>query len=173
MTVRFQEGQFFLLPVERGQYAVGLIARMPRRGGVLLGYFFGPRRNSAPGDDWLNGLHPQQAALVCRFKDSALFRGDWKLLCSLAGFERAKWPVPPFHRFDSSVTHVPGGSTVTDWRVEYGDENLIVPLNETPAEASDFKLGEDIAYDPQLLAKEVAQRVTEAAASADDSTWRR
>lgn len=172
MTVQLHEGQFFLLPVERGQYAVGLIARMPRRGGVLLGYFFGPRRNTAPMDAWLNALHPQQAAFVCRFKDSALFRGDWKLLCGLAGFDRGQWPVPAFHRFDSSVTHVPGSSTVTDWRVEYADDNLIVPRSETPAEPADFKLGEDIAYDAQLLAKEVGQRVTEAAPTADDSNWR-
>jgi len=172
MTVKLQEGQFFLLPVERGQYAVGLIARAPKRGGVLLGYFFGPRRNSPPMDAWLNALHPQQAAFVCRFKDAALFRGEWRLLCNPQGFERANWPMPAFHRFDSSVTHVPGGSAVTDWRVEYADDNLIVPKSEAPAEASDMKLGEDIAYDAQLLAKEVGQRVSEADPTADDSTWR-
>ena len=172
MTIRLQEGQFFLLPVERGQYAVGLIARVPRRGGVLLGYFFGPRRTTPPVDAWLKALHPQQASFVCRFKDAALFRGDWKLLCSLDRFERAEWPVPAFHRFDGSVTHVPEGSATTDWRVEYGDDNLIVPRSETPAEAADLKLGEDIAFDAQLLAKEVFQRVPEAVASADDSTWR-
>ena len=172
MTVRLEEGRFFLLPVERGQYAVGLIARAPRRGGVLLGYFFGPRRTTAPVDAWLNALHPQQAAFVCRFKDAALFRGEWKLLCTLAGFDRTQWPVPAFHRFDSSVTHVPGGSAVTDWRVEYGDDNLIVPKSESPAEPADLKLGEDLAYDAQLLAKEVFQRVPEAAPSADDSNWR-
>jgi hypothetical protein len=172
MTVQFQEGQFFLLPVERGQYVVGLIARMPRRGGVLLGYFFGPRRTSPPIDTWLNSLHAQQAAYVCRFKDSSLFRGEWKLLCSLEGFDRAHWPLPAFHRFDSSVTHVPGGVVVTDWRVAYGDENLIVPLSETPAEPPDLKLGEDIAYDAQLLAKEIGQRVTGLAPSVGDAAWR-
>ena len=161
-----------MLPVERGQYVVGLIARLPRRGGVLLGYFFGPRRTSPPGDDWLNGLHAQQATVVCRFKDSSLFRGEWKLLCSLNGFDRAHWPVPAFHRFDGSVTHVPGGATVTDWRVQYGDDNLIVPLSETPAEAADLKLGEDIAYDAQLLAKEIGQRVVELAPSVGDAAWR-
>ena len=172
MTVRLTEGQFFLLPVERGQYAVGLIARVPRRGGVLLGYFFGPRRTSPPEDAWLGTLNPQQAAFVCRFKDSSLFRGEWKLLSSLPGFGRAQWPVPAFHRFDGSVTHVPASSAVTDWRVEYGDDNLIVPLNETPAEAADLKLGDDIAYDAQLLAKEVGQRVVELAPSVGDATWR-
>ncbi len=161
-----------MLPVERGQYAIGLIARVPRRGGVLLGYFFGPRRTSAPNDETLNGLHSQHAAFVCRFKDSSLFRGEWKLLCTLKGFDRSHWPVPAFHRFDGSVTHVPASSAVSDWRVEYGDENLIVPLNETPAEATDLKLCEDIAYDAQLLAKEVGQRVIELAPSVGDSAWR-
>jgi hypothetical protein len=172
MTVKIEEGQFFLLPVERGQYAVGLVVRAPRRGGVLLGYFFGPRRTTAPNDMWLNALHPQQSAFVARFKDSALFRGEWKLLCGLAGFSRSHWPMPAFHRFDGSATHVPGGTAVTDWRVEYGDDNLIVPSRETPAETADFKLGDDIAYDAQLLAKEVGQRVTEAVPSADDAKWR-
>ena len=172
MTVQLHEGQFFMVPVERGQYVVGLIARMPRRGGVLLGYFFGPRRTSPPTDAWLNSLHAQQASFVCRFKDSSLFRGEWKLLCGLDGFERAHWPMPAFHRFDGSVTHVPGGLTVTDWRVEYDDENLIVPRAETPAEPPDLKLGEDIAYDAQLLAKEIGQRVTEFAPSVGDAAWR-
>ncbi len=172
MAIRLQEGQFFLLPVERGQYAVGLIARVPKRGGVLLGYFFGPRRTSPPLDEWLKALHAQQAAFVGRFKDASLFRGEWKLLCSLDRFERSGWPVPPFHRFDSSATHVPGNSAVTDWRVQYGDDNLIVPVSETPAEAADLKLGEDIAFDAQLLVKEVGQRVVELAPSVGDSSWR-
>jgi Immunity protein 26 len=172
MTVRLLEGQFFMLPVERGQYALGLIARVPRRGGVLLGYFFGPRRTSPPDDESLNGLHAQQASFVCRFKDSSLFRGEWKLLRALQGFDRALWPVPAFHRFDGSVTHVPASSSVSDWRVEYGDDNLIVPLNETPAEAADLKLCDDIAYDAQLLAKEVGLRVIELAPSVGDSSWR-
>ncbi|MBS0376558.1 MAG: immunity 26/phosphotriesterase HocA family protein [Proteobacteria bacterium] len=172
MTARLQEGQFFMLPVERGQYAIGLIARVPRRGGVLLGYFFGPRRTTPPMDQWLNALHPNQAAFVCRFKDAALFRGEWKLLCTLPTFDRAQWPMPAFHRFDGSVTHVPGSTAVTDWRVEYADDNLIVPKSEAPAEAQDLKLTEDIAYDAQLLAREVGQRVVEAAPSADDANWR-
>ena len=161
-----------MMPVERGQYVIGLIARVPKRGGVLLGYFFGPRRTSPPNDAWLAGLHAPQAVYVCRFKDSSLFRGEWQLLCSLEGFDRSHWPVPAFHRFDGSVTHVPASSAVSDWRVEYGDDNLIVPLNETPAEAPDMKLSEDIAFDAQLLAKEIGQRVTELAPSVGDAAWR-
>jgi len=172
MAIPYREGQFFLLPVERGAYAVGLIARAPARGGVVLGYFFGPRRSQAPVEQWLNSLNPQQAALVCRFKDTALYRGEWKMLGSLGNFARGAWPIPAFHRFDGSVTHVPGNDAVQDWKVEYGDDNLIVPLRESAAHGADLKLPEDMAYDPGLLADTVGNKVKDMAPSADDTTWR-
>ncbi len=172
MAIAFSEGQFFMLPVERGQYAVGLIARAPRRGGVLLGYFFGPRRISDPSAEWLDARLPKQAVLVCRFKDVPLFRGDWRLLTPLAGFDRRQWPVPAFHRFEGSVTYVPGGSAVTDWRVEYGDDNMVTPLTEAPAEGADLKLTDDLVYDPRMLALEVGGRVSGDVPSADDAAWR-
>ena len=172
MVIAIREGQFFLLPVERGQYAVGLIARAPRRGGLLLGYFFGPRRINEPSSVWLNARTPQQAVLACRFKDAALFRGEWKLLDELAGFDRAHWPVPAFHRFEGSVTFVPGASTVTDWRVEYGDDNMNTPISEAPAQGADFKLTDDLVYDPRFLAMVVGERISGGVPSADDAAWR-
>ncbi len=172
MAFEYREGQFFLLPVERGQFAVGLIARAPKRGGVLLGYFFGPRRSTAPDAGWLNGLGAQHAVFVCRFKDAPLHRGEWQLLDALAGFDRSQWPVPAFHRFDGSITFAPGASGVADWRVEYGDDNMVMPLNERAAEGADLKLTDDIAYDARLLATEVGQRITMAVTSVDDSRWR-
>ena len=172
MSIEIREGQFFLLPVERGQFAIGLIARAPRRGGVVLGYFFGPRRSSPPDTAWLNGVGPQQAVLAARLKDAPLFRGEWQLLGSLLAFDRSQWPVPAFHRFDGSITFVPGGSNVSDWRVEYGDDNLIMPLNEKPAEGADLRLCDDIAYDARLLATEVGKRIAGAVTSIDDSRWR-
>jgi hypothetical protein len=172
MTAPYHEGQFFLLPIERGHFAVGLIARAPARGGVLLGYFFGPRRSQAPAPQWLNALQAQQATLVCRFKDSALYRGEWQLLGALENFARPAWPVPAFHRFDGSVTHVPGNDAVQDWKVEYGDDNLIVPLRESAAHGPELKLPEDIAYDPGLLTNTVAHLVKDMAPTADDTTWR-
>ena len=172
MAIEIREAQCFLLPLERGQYAAGLVARAPRRGGVLLGYFFGPRRSTAPDVSWFNGLGPPQAVLACRFKGAPLFHGEWQLLGRLEGFDRLQWPVPAFHRFDGSISFRPGGSKVADWRVEYGDENLIVPLRESPAEGPDLKLADDIAYDAQLLAIEVGQRITMAVTSVDDLSWR-
>lgn len=174
MQPQIREGQFFLLPLGKGtgQYAVGLVARVPRRGGVLLGYFFGPRRREAPGREWLNALLPEQAAFVCRFKDTQLYRGEWRVLTVREDFDRRTWPVPAFHRFDGSATQVPGIEAVQDWRVEYGDENLITPIAERPASGADLKLGDDAVFDWTLLADEVGKRVGEMIPTADDSTWR-
>jgi len=170
--VPYREGQFFLTPLDRATYAVGLVARAPTRGGVLLGYFFGPRRHEAPVAKWLNGLHKGVTALACRFKDAPLYRGEWRLLGLHEAFQRADWPVPAFHRFDGSVTHVPGNDAVQDWRVEYGDDNLIVPVRERPAHGPDLKLEDDLVYDGSLLIAELGRRVKDMAPTADDAAWR-
>lgn len=173
MSAPYREGQFFLLPLpERGTYAVGLIARVPPRGGVLLGYFFGPKRREAPGREWLDALRPSQAVLACRFRDAALYRGQWRLLSLREPFQRATWPVPAFHRFDGTSTHVPNLDVAQDFRVEYADDNLITPIRERPAVADDLKLADDHAFDATLLAEEVAKRVGDMIPTADDSTWR-
>lgn len=173
MSAPYREGQFFLLPLnERGTHAVGLIARVPPRGGVLLGYFFGPKRREAPGKEWLDGLRPTQAVLACRFKDAQLYRGQWRLLSVREPFSRAAWPVPAFHRFDGTSTHVPNLQVVQDFRVEYSDDNLITPIRERPATGDDLKLVDDLAYDATLLADEVGKRVTDMIPTADDTTWR-
>lgn len=172
MSAPYREGTFFLLPLGKsGTFATGLVARVSPRG-VLLGYFFGPRRRQAPGPEWLAGVTANHAAFVARFKDMPLYRGEWRVAGERAGFARADWPVPAFRRFDGGSTYIPGTTAVTDWRVEYADDNLIVPVRETPATAQDLKLGDDLVYDAALLAEEVARRVGDAVPSADDATWR-
>lgn len=172
MAQAVREGQFFLLPMEAGQFVVGLVARAPRRGGVLLGYFFGPRRSEAPSEAWLNARLARNALLVGRFRDVPLFRGEWRTLADLAGFDRAQWPVPAFHRFEGSVTYVPGGSAVTDWRVEYGDNDLILPATEVPAQRTELELPDDVVYDGVMLAGAIAERLVSNVPSADDNDWR-
>jgi hypothetical protein len=166
------EGTFFLLPVEPGQYGVGLVARAPRRGGVLLGYFFGPRRTRSPDVAWAESRTSAQAVLVARFRDQALYRGEWPIICQLSAFERRNWPVPAFHRFDGSVTLTPSTTPVTDWRVQYGDDNLITPIEELPATGSDLRLRADAVYDARTVAERVNAMLVAAVPSADDELWR-
>lgn len=172
MALPYHEGQFFMLPLDHGTYAVGLTARVPTRGGVLLGYFFGPRRLEPPTDpNYLRQLRPEHAVLCCRFKDASLYRGEWSVIGASEAFERSRWPVPAFHRYDGSSTTVPGTDTVTDWRVEYGDDNLIVPMREVPAQKDDMALADDTAFDARLLSMEVSRRLTIEMPGSD--SWKR
>jgi hypothetical protein len=171
MHTPYKEGQYFMLPLDRGTYAVGLIARVPVRGGVLLGYFFGPRRIDPPNDpEYLPKLKAEHAVFACRFKDAGLYRGEWQLIGARDDFSRGDWPVPPFHRFDGSGTHVPGVTAPTDWRVEYGENNLIVPVRELAAEQADLGLVEDTAFDSSALGQEVSRRLSAEVPGSDK--WR-
>ena len=165
------EGQFFMCPIEHGVYAVGLVARVSRRGGVGLGYFFGPTRRDVPSAAWLQSLQPRQAVLVCRFKSLSLYSGEWRLLDVIPKFDRTLWPLPAFHRFDGTTTYRPGISTVQDWRVEYSDDNLIVPLNEAPALLEDLRLGDDVVLDNQSLAATMNQILNQKIHTIDVVQW--
>lgn len=169
--VMYQEGQFFVLPLARGTCAVGLLARMPPRGGVALGYFFGPRRHEPPAEPtYYRELLPEHSVFVCRFRDAALYRGQWPLLGLRQAFVRGEWPIPAFHRYDGGTTLAPGVTDVTDWRVEYGEDNLIVPVRELPATQADLKLVDDYAFDPSTLAVEVGRRLMAETPTTD--AWR-
>lgn len=159
-TVHYHEGQYFSVPLGRGGCAVGLLARLPKRGGVALGYFFGPRRAEPPtDDDYFRSLTAAKAVFACRFRDAPLYRREWPLLRLHPDFRRADWPIPAFHRYDGSVTLPAGADLVTDWRVEYGEDNLIVPVSEIPATTADLELADDYAFDAGSLAVEVGRRL--------------
>ena len=58
-------------------------------------------------------------------------------------------------------------SDVTDWRVEYGEDNLIVPERETPATQPDLQLVDDYAFDASTLTVEVGRRLMLEAPTSD------
>jgi Immunity protein 26 len=97
----YNEGDWFAVPLQDGGFAVGVIARaMPRKEGVLLGYFFGPRRQAVPKLEELSGLSASGAVLVEMFGDLGLIRGMWPLLGRVTGWDRSAWPTPAFGRFE-------------------------------------------------------------------------
>ena len=52
---RYEEGDWFAVPLQNGGYSLGLVARADGEGGVL-GYFFGPRREQLPTKADTQGL---------------------------------------------------------------------------------------------------------------------
>jgi hypothetical protein len=110
----YREGDWFAVPLAGGGYGAGLIARSPKRGRILLGYFFGPRRSTLPKFSDLLRLTPGEALAVELFGDLALIEGEWSVLGSTPDWNRSLWPMPVFGSVEGN----------TGYRVEYPNEDL-------------------------------------------------
>ena len=143
MAQQYDEGDWFAVPVGHGQIALGLIARRAKRGGLLLGYFFGPPRKAAVDPAELQAMQATQAQLTCRFKDAPLHRGLWRVVGSCTKWRHKDWPMPPFLRKE--------GLSGRAIRIEYAPDNLTTPARELEASATDAALPEDIVYDELRL----------------------
>jgi len=67
---------------------------------VLVGYFFGPRRDGVPSLDDVAGLRPGDAVLVAKFGHLGLKQRKWPMLGRIEGWARADWPMPEFVRYE-------------------------------------------------------------------------
>lgn len=97
---RYKEGDWFAVPLQRGGYAFGLLARCGRRG-IVLGYFFGPRRPCLPAVDELQHLTREDAIWVGMVGDLGLIETAWPLLGKGKAWRREEWPLPTFVREES------------------------------------------------------------------------
>jgi hypothetical protein len=166
MSQDVREGDWFAVPLRRGGYVVGLVARRPRRGTVILGYFFGPERKAIPTLQELAGVRAQDAQLVCRVKDAALHRGVWPVLGRRSRWRRKDWPMPAFHRRE--------GLTGRGIRIEYDGDNLTTPSRELPASVPDAALPDDVVLDEERVIDALAQLLAqERAVTLDLSQWTR
>lgn len=96
---RYGEGDWFSVPLRSGGFGIGLIARASSSG-ILLGYFFGVKTSELPTKDDCVGLSSTDASLVARFGDLGLKRGVWLLIGRDTDWDREKWPVPVFIRYE-------------------------------------------------------------------------
>ncbi len=113
-AVSYSEGDWFAVPLARGGYALGLIARA-NVAGVLLGYFFGPKRDSMPTVDDIRQLGRDEAVWVQRFGHLGVLGGEWPVLGRTPAWNRSEWPMPAFRRIEELT-----GRSI---RVEYSDED--------------------------------------------------
>lgn len=95
----YREGDWFALPLREGGFGIGVVART-NPDGVLLGYFFGPRRDDVPSVDAVADLKPPDAVLVAMFGHLGLKKGTWPIIGRIDGWERVDWPMPPFVRYE-------------------------------------------------------------------------
>ncbi len=166
MSQTYREGDWFGIPLRRGGYAVGLVARRPRRGTVMLGYFFGPARKALPTEEGLAAIRAEQAQLVCRLKDTPLHRGVWPVVGRCARWRRKDWPMPAFFRRE--------GLSGRGIRVEYDSDNLTTPARETPASVPDATLPEDVVLNDARVLEALMQILSEQKpVTLDLSQWTR
>ncbi len=119
----YQEGDWFAVPLLEDGYGLGRAARLDGRG-IVLGYFFGPRRAVLPSLQETPQYQAQDAVLVCQFSDIGLIEGKWPILGQVGLWGRAEWPLPLFSRIALDRS--------TAWAVEYTDANINSVVREFP-----------------------------------------
>jgi len=135
MTLPYREGTWFAVPLRGRGHAIGVVARASQGGGILLGYFFGPRRENIPSHREVSTLVPDDAVLVAMFGDMGLIDGTWPILGSERAWQRSDWPVPDFVRSDPDSGRW--------WRVRYSDHDPNEVIEEIPLSGPDQNLPRD------------------------------
>ena len=98
--VSITEGSWFAIPLTDSGYGLGLAARIGKRGGIILGYFFGPRRNIIPSESDTLALRPTDAILIRQFCDPALVSGEWAIVARSKEWHREEWAQSAFGHID-------------------------------------------------------------------------
>jgi Immunity protein 26 len=88
----YSEGSIFLVPLEGGGYARGVVARSAPKGKILLGYFFGPRVEGE-SDMPFDSLDAADSVLRLLFGDLGLIKNEWPVIGSIPNWDRTKWPM--------------------------------------------------------------------------------
>lgn len=83
--------------------------------GVLLGYFFGPKRSAVPELEQLAGLTAADAVVVLQFGHLGIRSGRWPLIGPIGEWRRHEWPMPLFARVDELTGQA--------FRVRYRDDD--------------------------------------------------
>jgi hypothetical protein len=123
----YELGTWFAVPVPSGGYGVGVVARANKKG-VVLGYFFGPRRFKIPTLDEVRQARPCDAVLVHLFGALGLVREEWPILGNDPNWRREDWPMPGFFYRDSI-----SGRT----QLRYYDESKLgVHVREEPCDST-------------------------------------
>ena len=125
----YKEGTVFSVPLRDHGFGIGLVARSPKKGKVILCYFFGPRREFPPNNVAdLGAISPSQAVLIHFVGDLGLIRGKWPIVGELSSWDHAKWPIPPFKRTDPILGHLS--------RVHHSDNDPFEVVHEEPEPAN-------------------------------------
>ena len=135
MSLPYQEGTLFAVPLPGGGFGVGVVARATSEGKVILCYFFGPRRRQVPTLRDIGDVRPRDAVRVLRVGDLGLISGEWSVIGQSSNWRRSEWPIPAFLRADPLSGRA--------WLVEYDDSDPNHVIREIPIDGIDPSLDRD------------------------------
>lgn len=96
----YKQGDWFTVPLRDGGYAVGTAAYLDGNG-IVIGYFFGPRKEAIPAIDDLPPFNLADADFVSEFGDLGLIEGKWQVIGARRDSDPSPWPMPIFRRYDA------------------------------------------------------------------------
>lgn len=133
MKVNYTEGTWFAVPLKKGNFAVGLVARATRKGPIVLAYMFGPKRATVPSLEELSSLSCDSALKVLRAGDLHLINGKWPVIGTSKSFERSSWPFPEFKRIEPIANR--------EWIERYSEDDpgVLVAEREVPLGSSSLE----------------------------------
>lgn len=122
-SVKYQEGDWFVVPLNGTGYALGLAARVSIRYNIIAGYFFPPRYNTMPLIENIRTLNAGSAILIGLVSHLGFRQGDWKIIHRPNKWYREEWPLPSFVSIDAVDPSLA-------YRRQYNEDNLVHMVKE-------------------------------------------
>jgi len=131
--IKYQEGQWFVVPLRNGNYTLGIIVRGSFKTQGGLGYFLEPANKIPPNQYDTMDKKAEGAILITWFCDLGIITDEWQLIPNGKPFVKSEWPVPKFQRIDALDTRI-------GYLVEYEQENpkFSEPIRETICSSDDI-----------------------------------
>jgi hypothetical protein len=132
-NVKYNEGQWFAVPLRNEGYALGIIVRGNYRVKGGLGYFFGPRYDYVPDDEEIWEKKPEEAILISQFGDLGIINSRWPLIQTTRPFHKEEWPIP---KFGSENPLIPQKAFVREYQQDNSGKLQII--RETVVDAKEI-----------------------------------
>lgn len=71
-SLPYREGSLFAVPLRKGGYAAGLVARMAPQGKIILAYFFGRKFETVPSLSDISSMRAADSVKCLRVGDLGL-----------------------------------------------------------------------------------------------------
>jgi hypothetical protein len=131
--LKYNEGQWFAIPLRNGGFAIGIVVRGSYKTKGGLGYFFGPKYEEIPGDEETLEKDPQESTLIAQFGDLGIITGSWPLIKSSRSFTKEDWPIP---KFGSPNPLVPQKAFIREYK--QNNSGSLVLIRETVVDAKEI-----------------------------------